>query len=228
MTESVFPPQLLAALKPEFVAPLVLYLCHESSKENGGIYEVGAGFIAKVRLQRSRGAIFPINKDLTPEQIRDGFNEVIDFSEGATNPAAINEATAAIMQRVLNQNSEPPRIGQSVKKTSAVSQVFNDLKNKIQSNPGLVKQVAGVFIFVIGEETWVIDLQSGAGSVTQGKPPKNPPGSCQITVSGDDFVQLMTGQLDPMEAFSQGKVKLDGNKGLAMKLQLLTKAGAKL
>lgn len=29
------------ALKPEYVAPLVLYLCHESCSETGGVFEVG-------------------------------------------------------------------------------------------------------------------------------------------------------------------------------------------
>ena len=33
-------------LKPEYVAPLVLYLTHDSCQETGGIFEVGAGHIA--------------------------------------------------------------------------------------------------------------------------------------------------------------------------------------
>jgi hypothetical protein len=33
------PPDLVAALKPEYVAPLVLYLCHESCKVNGQVFE---------------------------------------------------------------------------------------------------------------------------------------------------------------------------------------------
>ncbi len=39
LTEGLMPPDLLAALKPEYVAPLVLYLCHESTKVNGGVFE---------------------------------------------------------------------------------------------------------------------------------------------------------------------------------------------
>jgi NAD(P)-dependent dehydrogenase (short-subunit alcohol dehydrogenase family) len=35
MTETVMPPEILAALKPDFVVPLVAYLCHESTTENG-------------------------------------------------------------------------------------------------------------------------------------------------------------------------------------------------
>src|SRR6185437_4236879 len=34
LTETVMPPDLVAALKPEYIAPLVLYLCHEESKVN--------------------------------------------------------------------------------------------------------------------------------------------------------------------------------------------------
>jgi len=197
---------------------------------------VGAGFVAKVRLQRTKGVSFPIDKELTPEQIRDRFKEISDFSEGATSPASINEASSSIVQHAITQSSQNKTESQtgstsSKRSSGPVAKVFGDLENKIKSNPGLVKQVAGVFIFVINgieEGTWVIDLLNGEGSVSQGKPAKNPPGSCQITVSGDDFGQLMLGKLDPMAAFSQGKVKVDGNIGLAMKLQMLTKAGAKL
>jgi len=234
MTETVMPPQIVAALKPDYVAPLVSYLTHESCTETGGIFEVGAGFVAKVRLQRTKGVYFSNDKELTPEQIRDSFKDIVDFSSGATNPTSTSEATSAIVQRVLSQSSQnttessPPTPKSA---TGPVAKVFSELEDKIKSNPGLVKQVAGIFIFVIdGIEagTWVIDLLNGEGSVSQGKPGKNPPGSCQITVSGEDFVQLMKGKLDPMAAFTQGKVKLEGNMGLAMKLQALTKAGAKL
>jgi len=47
MTETIMPPELVAALKPEFVVPVVGYLAHESFTENGGIYECGAGFVSK-------------------------------------------------------------------------------------------------------------------------------------------------------------------------------------
>jgi len=100
MTETVMPPQLVAALKPEFVAPLVAYLVHESNSSTGGIYEVGAGFVAKVRLQRTKGAVFSIEKELTPEVIRDGWKEVVDFNN-AVAIGSMNEATSAIVQRVL-------------------------------------------------------------------------------------------------------------------------------
>ncbi|TRY56164.1 hypothetical protein DNTS_002522 [Danionella cerebrum] len=36
-----------------------------------------------------------------------------------------------------------------------------------------------------------------------------------------DLLDLMTGQLNPQTAFFQGKLKISGNMGMAMKLQNL-------
>ncbi len=49
MTETVMPAEVVQALKPDFVAPFVGYLCSDQCDENGGLYEVGAGFIARQR-----------------------------------------------------------------------------------------------------------------------------------------------------------------------------------
>lgn len=47
MTETIMPPDFVKALKPEFVTPLVAFLCHESTEQTGGVFEVGAGWISK-------------------------------------------------------------------------------------------------------------------------------------------------------------------------------------
>jgi multifunctional beta-oxidation protein len=49
VTATVMPPEVLENLKPEHVAPVVAWLCHESCKESGQLYETGAGWTGQVR-----------------------------------------------------------------------------------------------------------------------------------------------------------------------------------
>jgi 3-hydroxyacyl-CoA dehydrogenase/3a,7a,12a-trihydroxy-5b-cholest-24-enoyl-CoA hydratase len=65
------PEDILKVLKPEYVAPLVLYLCHEDTQENGSLFEVGGGWIGKVRWQKSSGSLVkPADREMTPEDVR--------------------------------------------------------------------------------------------------------------------------------------------------------------
>ncbi len=43
------------SIDPGDIAQLAMWLCHEDSNESGGIYEVGGGFIAKMRYAHSKG-----------------------------------------------------------------------------------------------------------------------------------------------------------------------------
>ena len=53
MLETVMPPDVLATVKPELVVPLVAYLCHDTCTETGSVFEVGGGYVAKLRWQRT-------------------------------------------------------------------------------------------------------------------------------------------------------------------------------
>uniref|UniRef100_A0A671MPP6 Peroxisomal multifunctional enzyme type 2 n=1 Tax=Sinocyclocheilus anshuiensis TaxID=1608454 RepID=A0A671MPP6_9TELE len=89
LTETVMPPDLVQSLRAEYVAPLVLWLCHEACQENGGLFEVGAGWIGKLRWERSLGrTVRQKNKSMTPEAVRDAWNEICDFTD-ASKPASI-------------------------------------------------------------------------------------------------------------------------------------------
>ena len=81
LTETILPPDMVAALKPEYVAPLVAYLCHESSTATGQLFEVGAGWAARVRWQRGRGAFLPLDTALTPEAVAEQWVAVQSFDE---------------------------------------------------------------------------------------------------------------------------------------------------
>jgi len=99
LTETVMPKELTDALRPEFVMPLVVKLCDENSAETGGLYEVGAGWIGKVRWQRTLGQSFSVNDGFTAEDVNDAWDTISNF-EGADNPATINDGTRRIIKNL--------------------------------------------------------------------------------------------------------------------------------
>jgi len=77
---------------PRYVAALVTFLCHESCKANGSIYEAGMGWYCKTELVRSRGYVLegPALRDpslASPEVVGAAFADIEDFkAEGSTTP----------------------------------------------------------------------------------------------------------------------------------------------
>ncbi|KAJ2902605.1 peroxisomal hydratase-dehydrogenase-epimerase (short chain dehydrogenase) [Zalerion maritima] len=81
MTETVMPPDVLASLKPDWVVPLVAVLVHKNSTENGSIFEVGGGHMAKLRWERSSGLLLKADDSYTPSAVIKQWNKVVDFSK---------------------------------------------------------------------------------------------------------------------------------------------------
>ena len=90
LTESILPPEVIDALKPGFVTPLVIRLCAEQSEETGSVFEVGAGWISKLRWQRTQGAFFNPDEALSAELVDAAWDKIGDFSD-ATNPQTVQD-----------------------------------------------------------------------------------------------------------------------------------------
>ncbi len=76
--------------------------------------------------------------------------------------------------------------------------------------------LGGTVKFDLGDAgSLFIDGSSGDNTVAVNK---SDPAKCTITMSADDFKELIHGRLQPTSAFMQGKMRVDGDMGLAMKL----------
>ncbi|KAJ3126449.1 hypothetical protein HK098_007501 [Nowakowskiella sp. JEL0407] len=103
MTATIMPPEMVEALKPDYVFPLVGFLAHESTPSTGGVFQVGSGWISAVRWQRTGGVGFPVNVTLTPEHIASRWNEICNFEDGrATHPSSTQESFAAVQANFEN------------------------------------------------------------------------------------------------------------------------------
>lgn len=96
MTEGLIPPQVFEQLKPELVSPLVVYLASNACEETSGLFEVGGGWMGKVRWERSLGAGFDPREGYSPEDVAANFAQICDF-EGASHPKDNIEAMKEMM-----------------------------------------------------------------------------------------------------------------------------------
>lgn len=111
-------------------------------------------------------------------------------------------------------------------------EVFDEVAKALKADgANLVKKIKGVYCFKVkakdGKEgIWVVDVKNGTGAVKFDSKDK---ADTTIIMKDDDLVSLMTGKMNPQNAFFQGKLKITGNMALAMKLKdIQPKTGAKL
>lgn len=96
LTETILPKNIIDALKPEYVSPLVAWLTHESCEETGGLFEVGGGLYAKLRWERTEGKLYKLGREIKPEQVKRDWGVITGF-ENATHPANVNESMGPIL-----------------------------------------------------------------------------------------------------------------------------------
>jgi putative sterol carrier protein len=69
---------------------------------------------------------------------------------------------------------------------------------------------------------WTVKIADGACTVEDGIADG---ADATISMEGGDYVDMMTGKLNPMMAFMGGKVKVSGDLNTVMKFQTLFKTG---
>ena len=99
------------------------------------------------------------------------------------------------------------------------SDVFNDIATRLTGDPSKVAGINAVYQFNITGDTggeWYVDLTTDAPAVSDGS---HDNANCTVTMSDEDFLAIIDGSLNAQMAFLQGKIKIAGDMGLAMKLQ---------
>lgn len=101
-----------------------------------------------------------------------------------------------------------------------LKEIFSALQQKLDENPGKVEGINATYFFNLSENgvphQYHIAVADGVAKVNEGGV-DNP--SITIFMDANDFLAVASGQLNPMTAFMGGKLKLQGDMMLAMKLQ---------
>jgi len=99
LTEGLLPPAVFDSLKPEYVSPIVAYLCSEDSDTTGGVYEVGGGFYSSLRWERTKGKLFRLGREVSPDDIQSSWKQINDFGE-SDHISSVMESLGPIIQNV--------------------------------------------------------------------------------------------------------------------------------
>jgi 3-hydroxyacyl-CoA dehydrogenase/3a,7a,12a-trihydroxy-5b-cholest-24-enoyl-CoA hydratase len=95
LTATVLPDDIRKKLKPEYVSPLVGYLCSEQCEETGCLFEVGAGSFFHLKWYRSQGSTLP-TEDVTIENIAENFSKIMDMTN-AQGMGSVQESTMSFL-----------------------------------------------------------------------------------------------------------------------------------
>ncbi len=103
---------------------------------------------------------------------------------------------------------------------SSVHEIFEKhIPAKFQAKPDVVQKINAIYQFNIsgpGGGSWSVDCTKPGGAVQPGTAP-NP--RCTVAATDADFLNIVNGKLNPQMAFMSGKLRIQGDMGLAMKLQ---------
>ncbi|KAJ2520940.1 hypothetical protein H4217_001715 [Coemansia sp. RSA 1939] len=106
MTATIMPAEIVEMLKPEYVAPVVGYLAHESTPHTGKLFQVGSCWVSEVRRQRSGGVAFSLKRPLQPEDIAARWSEIVNFDDGRAHFVAnTRQSSAELMQNAMSGGS---------------------------------------------------------------------------------------------------------------------------
>ncbi|MEJ2095786.1 MAG: SDR family NAD(P)-dependent oxidoreductase [Deltaproteobacteria bacterium] len=215
LTEDILPPDFFEKLKPEFIAPLVLFLCSETCPVSGHIYNAGMGFYSRSAVMTGSpvmvgdGETFP-----TPEQIaaKWGMVRSLDHAgEHANALVQINDMLSA-MPETKSPSTASPRIPVSP------AEIFETLPHRFRADAAEAVDIVFQFSISGGKGgDWHCIIKDRTCTIGTGL---HDQAACTLKMKDTDFVDLMQGKLPAMQAFSSGKLTIEGD---LLKSQLIEK-----
>jgi len=215
LTEDILPPDMFKKLKPEFVAPLVLYLCSRKCGDSGMVLNAGMGYFNRAAFVTGPGTAIGGGVDApTLEEIHSNWDAINDLS-GAQEFPNVTASMGPLLDAFSPKKKEAAEESDS---GLTVKAIFDGMPDAFQAD-----QAAGVdvvFQFDIsgpGGGSWIVVVKDGACKVNEGA---HDSPTTTIKMGDDDFLKMMTGELNAMNAYTTGKLKIEGD---LMKSQLIEK-----
>jgi len=99
LTFTVMPEDVIGKVKPEYVAPIVAWLCSEKCEETAKMFCAGGGYFSRAAVVEGPGVVFDASKDITLEMIAENLDKIMDL-EGAREFASAMENAGAVLSKM--------------------------------------------------------------------------------------------------------------------------------
>jgi len=104
----------------------------------------------------------------------------------------------------------------------SVKDVFErHMPDRLKAKPDLVTKINAVYQFNISGPSggqWAVDCATPGGAVSAGATGN---ARCTVNCTDADFLAIVNGRMNPQMAFMMGKLRIQGDMGLALKLAQL-------
>ncbi len=216
LTEDIMPPDMFEKAKPEFVVPLVAYLCSDECDASGAIFNAGMGYFNRAVIFTGAGTqLGDADNPPTVEQIEanwEGINAISGSKE-------LDDVNAAFMDLITPAPTETEEAADAPAAAGPdVQAIFDNMAGSFKADAAAGVDV--VFQFVItgaGGGDWTCEIKDQVCAIDTGTHAKP---ACTLKMNASDFGDMMTGKLPAMQAFTSGKLIIEGD---VMKSQLIEK-----
>ena len=104
---------------------------------------------------------------------------------------------------------------------ATVKELMDHAREMIDQNRAQAAEANAIFKFVLdgdGGGTYTINLKDNPGVVEA-----DDPAECTVKMSAKDFVEMAEERVDSRQLFFMGKLKIDGDVALALRLKKILK-----
>jgi NAD(P)-dependent dehydrogenase (short-subunit alcohol dehydrogenase family)/putative sterol carrier protein/acyl dehydratase len=213
MTDGLMPEDLFSKVKPECVAPMVLYLTSELCSESGKIFNAGMGYFGRTAVVMGPGIGIGEAGDIpTVEDIQANWRAINNL-KGAKECHDTNLSVGPMLEAF-----DPKSAEDEGDEKLTVQTVLAQLPEVMDA--GEAEGVDVVFQFKLSGADggdYNVSIAGGECSVAEGE---HVNATVTMKMDAEDFPGLMTGKLNGMQAFTTGKLKIEGDM---VKSQLVEK-----
>jgi putative sterol carrier protein len=196
---------------------MALYLVSQQCPVSGHIYNVGMGCFNRAAIVTGPGVVVGDGQEIPdPEQILAQWENVTRL-KGAREYYNATEQVGDVLQ-AFTRSAEDAGATAHAQGFETVDSIFDAMPDAFVADAAAGVDV--VFQFVIsggGGGDWHCVIKDSTCTVDAGAHAK--PG-CTMKMEADDFLDMMNGVLPPMQAYTSGKLKIEGD---IMKSQLIEK-----